>query len=474
MSNRFAWLLGAVVLVSIGVLVACGSKYNASSDGLVLVGSQGSGLIETFSFNLGSGSAFAVSNPPSDTSSKTCVLNGIPSSLVVDPAGAYAYAIINENSSCMDSKTGIAAFKINSNGTMSAAGSLQILNKTSPTVLVGVDECGTRVSEAVPVSVDVSPAAMSIDSAGKYLFLAEVSTATTGSVSFTCNGVPQTVTVDVPVPGTVSALSIGGAGSLSEVTGSPFSVPLSSNTPSMVALAATPTVFPAIGINGVQNSVCSAVGLNPPTSEYLYAVDSVNYLVWEFAVNTSTGVLGVPGALQSVIPSIGTDPVPAGIAVDPCDRFAYVSDSLSNKVSAYTICSAVSPGCNAADGSLVPVVGSPFSLSGAASSPGAIAVDPYGRFVYVLGTLSNTISPLSISPISGSLAALSPATVATGVGPKSIAIRGDDNWMFVTNFGSSSLGGSSVSQYAITPASGALTVQPAIQTDNYPWGVAVK
>jgi hypothetical protein len=41
--------------------------------------------------------------------------------------------------------------------------------------------------------------------------------------------------------------------------------------------------------------------------------------------------------------------------------------------------------------------------------------------------------------------------------------------MFVTNFN-----GPSVSQYAVTPSTGALTVQQAIPTDNYPWGVAVK
>ena len=62
MSKRFAWLLGVVVLVAIGVLVACGTTYNSSSEGLVLVGSQGSGLIETFSFNLGSGKRL-VDNP---------------------------------------------------------------------------------------------------------------------------------------------------------------------------------------------------------------------------------------------------------------------------------------------------------------------------------------------------------------------------------------------------------------------------
>ena len=55
MSKRFGWLLGVVVLVAFGLLVACGSNYDPSSNGLVLVGSQGSGLIETFSFNLFNG-----------------------------------------------------------------------------------------------------------------------------------------------------------------------------------------------------------------------------------------------------------------------------------------------------------------------------------------------------------------------------------------------------------------------------------
>jgi hypothetical protein len=71
--------------------------------------------------------------------------------------------------------------------------------------------------------------------------------------------------------------------------------------------------------------------------------------------------------------------------------------------------------------------------------------------------------------VSGSLTALTPATVATGSDPISIAIRGDDNWMFVTNYQSQS-----VSQYSITPATGALSVLPTITTDNYPFGVAVK
>jgi hypothetical protein len=42
--------------------------------------------------------------------------------------------------------------------------------------------------------------------------------------------------------------------------------------------------------------------------------------------------------------------------------------------------------------------------------------------------------------------------------------------LFVTNLNSANL-----SEYAITPATGALTPQPPVQiNDSFPWGVAVK
>ena len=448
MSKRFAWLLGAVVLVSIAVLVACGSSYNASSDGLVLVGSQGSGLIETFSFNLNNGGSSAISNTPTDTSGQTCVLNGIPSSIVVDPKGAYAYAILNENSSCAGSSTGILAFKINSNGTTSPAGNLVSLNP-------------------VPLSspVAVVPGMMVMDPAGKFLFVADRATTTNP------NG------AGLFVSGSVSVFAIGSGGALTEVAGSPFfptpQIIVPQSSLDIISVAPTPTVFPPIGLNGIQNSVCSTVGLNPPTSQYLYAVDNVGNQVFEFAVNTTSGVLTNPTVMPQE-PSFGADALPVGVAVDPCNRFVYVTGSLNSRVNAYTICNGgpnqSSTRCpSTPDGSLVEVAGSPFSLSGSNIQAGPLAVDPFGNFVYVLGTRSNTINVLKISPVTGAVSASNPATVATGLGPTSIAIRPDDNWLFVTNFN-----GPSVSQYSITPSTGALTVLPAIQTDNYPFGVAVK
>ena len=461
MSKRFAWLLGVVVLVSIGVLVACGSNYNASSDGLLLVGSQGSGLIETFSFNLNNGGSSAISNTPTDTSGQVCVLKGVPSSVVVDPKGAYAYTIINANSSCdtatVKSTTGILAFKINSDGTASQVGQ-QVPFKAVP------------LSPAVPVV----PGTMVMDPAGKFLFVADRVTTTAPT--------KQPV---LYVSGSVSVFAIGSGGTLTEVTGSPFfptpQIIVPQQSLDIISVAPTPTVFPPIGLNGMQNSVCSTVGLNPPTTQYLYAVDNLGNQVFEFAVNTTTGVLTNPTALTQE-PSFLTDALPAAVAVDPCNRFVYVSGNQNGRVNAYTICNGgpnqSSTNCpQTPDGSLVEVAGSPFNLSGTTIGAGPLVVDPYGNYVYVLGTGSNTINILKISPVSGALTLANPATVATGIGPASIAIRGDDNWLFVSNNGSQAPGapgGTTVSQYSITPATGALTVLPAIQTDNYPYGIAVK
>lgn len=419
-------LLGMLLgLVLLGFLLACGSSYDSSTNGLVIVGSQGSAVLETFSFSLNNGHVSAIANSPADTSNKTCVLNGLPGAIVVDSTGSYAYAIIHENSTCSGSKTGIAAFKINSNGDISQAGGI--------TAFKG----------------GVVPYTISRDSAGKFLFVAD-----------RANG----------APGAISVFSIGASGTVTEVPGSPFTTPAAALTPDIVSVAASPTTFPSIGINGTVNAVCSVPGNVAPTAEFLYAVDANNYGVWEFSVDTSTGVLGnPPGSAQALF--FATDKVPAGVAVDPCDRFVYVSDSLTNKISGYTICVEViaNGSCPRADGSLVEIPGSPFALSGSANGPGPLVVDPYGNNVYVVGTLSNTVSGFRISPVGGNLVATSPATFATGTQPTSIAIRGDDNWMFVTNYGAAT-----VSQYSITPSSGVLTVESPIATDNLPWGVAVK
>jgi 6-phosphogluconolactonase (cycloisomerase 2 family) len=445
MSKRFAWLLGLVVLVLIGLLLACGSNYDPAADGLMVVGSQGSALLETFSFDLNSGHVSEISNSPPDTATETCVLPGLPSSIVMDPVGAYAYAILNSNDLCPGSKTGLMAFKVNSDGSTTAVGNL------------------------IP---DPNPMVMTMDATGKFLFVAEG----LGTTAILNSSKEKTPCVQTTAQFGVCVYAIGAGGTLTAVKGTyTFTNGLGFQTPDIVAVTPSTTVFPKIGLNGVQNAVCSAPQNTPPKSEFLYAVDSQNNVVWEFGVNTSSGALTNPPR-KTEVQIFSADQVPMGVAVDPCDRFVYVSDSMSNKVSAYVMCAYVNletinqqTACPYADGSLVQIPGSPFSLSGPANGPGPIVVDAYGKFVYVVGTLSNTISALQISPVLGTLTALTPPTIATGLQPTSIVVRGDDSWVFVTNFNAAT-----VSQYSIAPQSGVLQSSPVIPTDNYPWGVAVK
>ncbi len=439
MLKRWAWLFGLVVLVLVAVLVACGNSYDPMSDGLVIVSSQGSGLLETFSFSLVGGNNIPILNSPLNTNLETCVLNGEPSSLVLNPAATFAFTIINENVTCSGSKTGIQAFSVQSSGNMTAVGGLV---------------------------ADPNPVALAMDSSGKFLFVAE------GCLNATAPGsVHPTQPCETSTVFGVRTYAISSSGSLTLVPGTfNFQPQPGFQTPNFVALAPTPTVLPPLQ-NGITSAVCSNPHNSALTTEYLYVADSVNNAVWEFGVDTSTGALSNPPS-HTFVPYFTTGSVPYGIVVEPCNRFVYVTNMLSNTVSGYSICNGLPTESTTlcpkpVDGSLVPVPGSPYSLTASANGPGPVVSDPFGNHIYVLDTLSNQISPFAIGSVSGNLTAGNVA--ATGLQPISITIRGDDNWLFVTNYNAATM-----SQYSVTPLTGALQALPAITTDNYPFGIAVK
>jgi 6-phosphogluconolactonase (cycloisomerase 2 family) len=428
MSKRWAWLLGIAVLISIGLLVACSSSYSPSSDGLVLVSSQANQVIDSFSFNLNSGSISQIGGSPSTS--------GTPSAMVLDPTGAYAYVIINGNS--------IASFKVNSDGSLKATGN---------------------------TIADPNPTGLAMDAAGKFLFVAE------GLANVAIMNATSTPCTQTPAQYGVCVYGIGSGGALTVANGAYVS-PGTAQTANIVAIAATPTVFPPLGITGQQNAVCSNEGNNPPTTEFLYAVDSVNYQVWAFSVDTSTGALGNPPTFTQV-PVLGTGAVPSGVVVEPCDRFAYVTNYQDNTVSAYTICNGLStqsPACpSSPDGTLRVIPGTAaaqaFSI-GAGLGPGPLVADPFGNFLYVLDQKSDQVSPLRIGSVSGVISSQSP--VSTGANPTGIAIRADGSWLFVANNGAASNASGTISQFSVIPASGTMSGLPAVPTDNRPFGVAVK
>ncbi|MGA8527388.1 MAG: hypothetical protein WB629_14975, partial [Candidatus Sulfotelmatobacter sp.] len=170
MRKRFAWMVAILALVAIGFLMACSAKYSSNDNGLVVIPSQGGGplvnnqlngpVMETFSLDLANGSMSEINNvngPPTP---------GLPTAVVLDPAGANAYVIVTQNPAVPGgSVTGLAAFPIASDGKLGSA-TQYLLNSAS--VLVN----GQTTTKMVPVA----PVALRMDSAGKFLFVANSAT----------------------------------------------------------------------------------------------------------------------------------------------------------------------------------------------------------------------------------------------------------------------------------------------------------
>jgi 6-phosphogluconolactonase (cycloisomerase 2 family) len=433
MRIRFTWIAALLALIAIGLLAACSTKYSASNNGLVVLPTGGSAVMQSFSLDLGNGHLSQINNaagPP---------IPGASGQVILDPAGAYAYVVVTATTALTTSTTGIASFPVASDGKLAAAATIT----GNPVAFTQGTSC-----EQIPVT----PVAIAIDSAGKFLFAANSATADSAGNS---------------VPGSISVFAVGTNGTLTEVNptsctapstpGSPFPLPSQAmvQTPNASALAVTPTVYP------FQYAYCST--FTPPTTEDLYVTDSANYIVLNYAVSSTGGLTLVPAANNAT--GISTGSAPSGVAVDPCNRFVFVSNAQQNSVSAYSICTAVSTVCQYAKYSLQAVAGSPFNITG--QVPGPLTVDAYANFLYVVNTGSSNVTGFRISASTGGLTAI--GTYAAGVGANSIAVRSDDSWLFVANSTAST-----VSQYAITPSSGVLAPQPVTTTFNIPTGVAVK
>jgi 6-phosphogluconolactonase len=460
MRTRFTWIVAVVALISIGLVVACSTKYSSSSNGLVIVPSRDSQVMQTFSIDLSNGAASQINNvngPP---------ITGLPSSVIIDPAGAYAYVATTvnctptnppPNTSLTAVQGAILAYKINSDGKLSASNAPLFLTG-NPAYPSSFPPCGlddtTNPNAGNPI------AAMVMDSAGKFLFVATAPASAIYTIN--TNTTPTSTVATLPSVGIV-VYAIGASAGLTQVAGSPFAMPVQQvgQSPSPSALAVTSTAFP------VQFAVCSRQAA--PAAEHLYVTDSIDNVVVNYSVS-SAGVLAVVPTATTTAVLTGT--LPSGVAVDPCNRFAYVANAQSNNVSAYTICNVVNlnlqPPCQSPpDFSLHEVTGSPYPVG---EVPGPIAVDPYANFLYVVDTGSSQVSAFRMSSATGTLTPLSTPTVATNLGANSIAIRSDDSFLFVANSTSAN-----VSQYSITPATGTLSPLPApITTLNLPSGVAVK
>jgi 6-phosphogluconolactonase len=163
-------------------------------------------------------------------------------------------------------------------------------------------------------------------------------------------------------------------------------------------------------------------------------------IVCTFSIDSSGILQPVTGSPYSLGTASGTDP--RALAVDPFGKFLYVGDYETANLWAFSITSG---------GALEPVPGSPFSTGTISST--SLAVDPLGRFLYVNNFVEN-ISGFSINTSTGSLSMLAGFPFdAQPAGTTSLAMDPSGKFIYL-------ISQAAVSAYAIDQTTGALTAVP--------------
>jgi DNA-binding beta-propeller fold protein YncE len=140
------------------------------------------------------------------------------------------------------------------------------------------------------------------------------------------------------------------------------------------------------------------------------------YVANDSGNSVSAFSIGANGALTPVPGSPFAAGIgPLSVAVDPTGKFAYVLNVETPPDFINGTVLAYSIGAN---GALTPVSGSPFA---AGSLPQSVAVDPTGKFAYVANGLSNNVSAFSIGA-NGALTPVTGSPFVAGTTPVSVAI----------------------------------------------------
>jgi DNA-binding beta-propeller fold protein YncE len=153
-------------------------------------------------------------------------------------------------------------------------------------------------------------------------------------------------------------------------------------------------------------------------------------------VYVANGTLGTISAFKvnadDTLTELAGSPFAAGanivlVAGLPSQHLLMASDAGNNKLLGFKV---------ANDGSLNPIAGSPFAVG---VQPGAIALDTFSGFVYVVNRGSNNISAFKLDTTTSVLSPVAGSPFAAGTNPVAISVISSLNEVFIANQGSSDL-----------------------------------
>lgn len=311
--------------------------------------------------------------------------DSIPVAFVVDPSGMFAYA-------ANFSGGNISLFDRSGKGTLTAS--------TDPNTGLALN----------PVNVGANPISMAMNLSGVNLYV----------LSQTCT-LPSTA----PVAGTAPCISGFGidstTGNLNPLNNSPYFTTLTAKSGSVpVSMAIAPNskfvyfADPAkatVGgflINGDGSLTAMtgspfSVGTAPsfvivdPQAKFLYVADPPTNQIFAFTIDPNSGA---PTSISGSPFAAGTNPT--GLAIDSTGDLLLAANKGSNNVSAYSL--------NGSTGGLTQISGSPFTTG---EGPVYVTVDSTNNFVYVADSGSNDIAAFSLSNGTLNVIEGSPFNIAT-------------------------------------------------------------
>lgn len=280
-------------------------------------------------------------------------------------------------------------------------------NANVAVMTIGSD--GKLYAQATPNITGTYPTAAAIDSAGKYLYVAYTYQNGFSPVS--------------PGPGGITVFPIKADGTLD----TPSNVNVG-NSPIAIAVSAPVCDYTGSAAAGSSsNTACIVNGSNSTsnngvTGTFVYVVDaettSAKPTILTFAQNMTNGAL-TPVAGTNSNGGTNAGVAPSAIAIDPTGKYVYVTDKQQNEIFGYEIANSAS-GAAGTDGSLTPLVSSPFATGG---YPLGITIEPRGKYVYVANYNSNTVSSYSLNLANGSLGASAGSGFSTTTGPTCVTVE---------------------------------------------------
>jgi 6-phosphogluconolactonase len=163
-----------------------------------------------------------------------------------------------------------------------------------------------------------------------------------------------------------------------------------------------------------------------PSGKYLYVANP-----GESENDVSLFTIAGNGVLTEVFPRATVMPLgnePEQLAMDPSGKYLYVMNSASENISVFSI--------NATTGTLTQLAGSPFSIG---LSPLNMQVSPSGKFLFVTGVGTVFTSYIEAFSIHSGVLAYASLTPSDGVNPYGLVINPAGNYLYVGNTSSNSL-----------------------------------